>query len=181
MRLGGGGGGCAPRMGSAPAAGSDPQHILIDAGAGNPQQHCPVAASEPGRLPDSGSERPSNAWFIKCHVPQSIIQRKNNDRTGNYFWCDNHFNTGLTLTWAVQDDGNGGGFLTIPSGQSTLLTAGSSGCRSLTLSPGSRNRNNQPVIFKGATSTTAGLYVEIYFTAIVTVQNGNGGVGGGCP
>lgn len=140
-----------------------------------------LPAANPAKYQTIASNNPSSLWFVKCSVPRTIVLRRSTPRNGSYFSCDNHFNTSVTLAWTVQDDGNGGNLLAIPAGQSSLLTASSSGCQSLNLSPGNMNANNQPVTFKGATTTSAGLYVEIYFTALVTVRNNNSGVADSCP
>lgn len=118
--------------------------------------------------------------FLACTVPQTIVVRRNRDApTASHFSCENNFGTDLTLEWAVVDDG-GGGFLSIPLGSSTTLTAGSAGCRSLILTAGNTN-GTRTVTFRGATPANSGLYAEIYFTGTVTVQSNAGGLQNGCP
>lgn len=137
----------------------------------------------PGANPARYRTVSANSWFIKCQVPQTIIVQKGKSLSGPHFSCDNHFNTGVTLTWTVENDGNGGTLLTIPAAQSSLYAANSSGCNSnsVTLTAGSTVASNQTVTFKGTTGTASGLYVEIHFTGTVTVQNNAPGQQNGCP
>ena len=118
--------------------------------------------------------------FLSCTVPQAIVVRRNRDApAANQFSCSNNFGTDLTLEWSVVDDG-GGGFLSIPVGSSTALAAGSAGCRSLVLSAGNTT-GTRTVTFRGATTASAGLYAEIYFTGSVTIQSNTTGLQNGCP
>lgn len=117
----------------------------------------------------------SSNGLVYCSIPTEIVLRRNTSRSGGYFLCTNNFAAPVTLTWSVVD---GGGFVSA-SGSETLLGNGLSGCRTATLTAGPTNGINT-VLFRGITDSAAPFYAEIHFTGTVTVQNGAGGVGGGC-
>lgn len=118
----------------------------------------------------------STNGLVSCDVPTTIVLRRNLSRTDNFFRCTNNHGATVTLTWSALD---AGGFISA-SGSDTLPANGTAACRSATLDAGN-TADTRTVTFRGSTVADAGLYVQIHFTAQVTVQNGAGGLGGGCP
>jgi len=120
----------------------------------------------------------STASLLRCSMPAPLVLTARATTSGAYVSCVNNYNSPITLTWSVVDDGPGT-FLTA-SGSSTLAASGVAACQAITVDAGTR-KETRTVVFRGTTSTTAGFYVEHYFTGQVTVQQETTGVGGGCP
>ncbi len=116
--------------------------------------------------------------LVQCGMPTLLVVEAGTPVTGNFIRCTNNHGSPITLNWAVVDAGPGN-FLT-GAGSSTLVATGVATCQSITLTPGNK-KATRTVVFSGTTDATAGLYVELYFTGEVTVQQGTAGLGGGCP
>lgn len=130
-------------------------------------------ATDPARYRISANES-----LVSCRVPSTIVLQAGTAATGGFIQCTNKYASAVTLTWSVQDDG-GGGFLTA-SGSAALTANGLAACQDATLTAGAVE-GTRTVLLRGETASSAGFYVEIYFSGDVTVQAGTAGLGGGCP
>lgn len=112
--------------------------------------------------------------LVWCDVPSTIKVRSNQTATSTFFRCGNNYNAPVQLYWSVAPAST----TFVTASGSALMSAGTTGCRSTTLTAGG-STGSQYVKFKGVTSGTD-FFTEIYFEAYVTVQSGTAGLGGGC-
>jgi hypothetical protein len=113
--------------------------------------------------------------LVLCKVPKEIKVRSGQTATHTFFQCANNYNAPVELYWSVVPASE----THISASGSALMSAGTSDCRSATITAGTTT-GSKYVKFQGVTSGSD-FFTEIYFDGYVTVQSGGSGLGGGCP